>query len=484
MIKNETQYRQTKAQIIKFENALEGVNNSDQELHPIQKRVYQDALRSQHQELVKQSEEYELLKNGQIKLFQVSSFEELPITLIKARIASGLTQKDLADLLGMKEQQVQRYEATNYESASFDRLKEVVNALGVKITKEILISENTISLSVFFKNLESLGFKKDFVLQKLLPSKLSSFLEGIVNQREVDLRYFTLQASAIVGKIFNISPTEFLNPTGPPNLNVATAYATKFKKPKNVSIEKIAPYTIYAHTLAISILEGCKHLEIKSVPTDVQEFRQSILNKFGKIDFEAVLRYAWSLGIPVLPLGDSKNFHGACWRIDKRNVIVLKQKNKSSVRWLFDLIHEICHAGQYPELPSLEVIEISDNFDKEMANLEDEKDANWFAGQVLLKGEAHILSAQAINEAHGNLQFLSSAVMRLSKKEGVDTGALANFIAFRLSAEQGKNWWGSATNLQTEDDDPLEMAKNIFFENVKLEEMPEFERELVLNALK
>jgi hypothetical protein len=119
-----------------------------------------------------------------------------------------------------------------------------------------------------------------------------------------------------------------------------------------------------------------------------------------------------------------------------------------------------------------------------MANLEDEKDANWFAGQVLLKGEAHILSAQAINEAHGNLQFLSSAVMRLSKKEGVDTGALANFIAFRLSAEQGKNWWGSATNLQTEDDDPLEMAKNIFFENVKLEEMPEFERELVLNALK
>ncbi len=483
MIKNETQYRQTKAQITKFEQALEGVNESRQELHPIQKRVYQDALRSQHQELVKQIEEYDLLKNGQIKLFQVSSFDELPITLIKARIASGLTQKDLADLLNMKEQQIQRYEATNYESASFDRLKEVVNALGVKITKEILVSENTISLSVFFKNLESLGFKKDFVLQKLLPSKLSSFLDGMVNQKEVDLRYFTLQASAIVGKIFNISPTEFLNPNGP-TLNVATAYVTKFKKPKNVPIEKIAPYTIYAHTLAISLLDGCKHLEIKAVPTDVQTFRQAILNKFGKINFETALRYAWSLGIPVLPLDDSKNFHGACWRIDRRNVIVLKQKNKSSIRWLFDLIHEICHAGQYPDLPSLQVIEISDNFNKEMANIEDETDANWFAGQVLLNGKAHILSAQAIKNAHGNLRLLSNAVSRLSMQEGVDTGALANFIAFRLSAEQGQNWWGSATNLQTEDENPLELAKNIFFEHIKMEEMPEFERELLLNALK
>ena len=33
----------------------------------------------------------------------------LPIELIRARIAKGLTQKDLARKLGLKEQQIQRY---------------------------------------------------------------------------------------------------------------------------------------------------------------------------------------------------------------------------------------------------------------------------------------------------------------------------------------------------------------------------------------
>lgn len=483
MIKNETQYRLTKAQIQKFAAVLEGVNDSKQELHPIQKKVYQESLKSQQQELTQQVEEYELLKNGQVKVLQVNSFDELPTALIKARIASGLTQKDLADLLNMKEQQVQRYEATNYESASYDRLKEVVNALGIKIKNEILVSENTISLSTFFKNLEILGFKKEFVLNKLLPSKISSFLDGVLNQTEIDLRFFILQASAAVGKIFNTSPAEFLNPMGV-NLNATLAYSTKFKKPKNVPVEKIAPYTIYAHTLALSLLDVCKHLEIKTVPTDIAVFRQGIISKYGIINFESALKYTWSLGIPVLPLGDSKNFHGACWRVEGRNVIVLKQKNKSSARWLFDLIHEVCHAGQYPDLSNLDIIELSDNFDKDMADLEDEKDANWFAGQVLLNGKAHILSTQAINDANGNLKFLPNAVTQVSRREGVDVGVLANFIAFRLSLEQGANWWGAATNLQTDDDNPLDIAKSIFFNNIQLEKIPEFERELLLNALK
>lgn len=483
MIKNETQYRQTKVQIQKFTTALESVNGSVRELHPIQKKVYQDSLKSQFQELTQQVEEYELLKNGQVKILQVNSFDELPYALIKARIASGLTQKDLADLLGMKEQQIQRYEATNYESASFERLKEIVNALGVKIKKEILVSENTISLSTFFKNLELLGFKKDFVLKKLLPSKLSSLLDRVDAPKDIDFRYFTLQASAIVGRIFNISPTEFLNPNGT-MLNVTLAYATKFKKPKNAKIEKIAPYTLYAHTLAVSLLDACKHLEIKTIPTDFNIFRQEIINKYGKLNFETALKYAWSLGIVVLPLDDSKNFHGACWRIDRRNVIVLKQKNKSPARWLFDLIHEVCHAGQYPDLPNLDVIEYADDFDKNIAESEDENDANWFAGQVLLNGKAHILSNQAIKSAKGDIRLLSNAVTQISQKEGVDKGLLANFLAFRLSAEQGHNWWGSATNLQTEDGNPLEIAKSIFYENIQLKNIPEFERELLLNALK
>ena len=69
--------------------------------------------------------------------------------------------------------------------------------------------------------------------------------------------------------------------------------------------------------------------------------RQAVLSTYGAITFEHTLRYVWSLGIPVLPLRDPGAFHGACWRIDGRNIIVLKQRTLSLARWLADLLHEV-----------------------------------------------------------------------------------------------------------------------------------------------
>ena len=53
----------------------------------------------------------------------------LPEMLIKARIARGMTQRDLAARIGLKEQQIQRYEATDYASASLSRIMDVVAGL-------------------------------------------------------------------------------------------------------------------------------------------------------------------------------------------------------------------------------------------------------------------------------------------------------------------------------------------------------------------
>ena len=57
---------------------------------------------------------------------------DLPSILIKARIAQGLSQRDLAERVGVKEQQIQRYEATDYASANLARLKEVAAVFRVK----------------------------------------------------------------------------------------------------------------------------------------------------------------------------------------------------------------------------------------------------------------------------------------------------------------------------------------------------------------
>ncbi len=65
-------------------------------------------------------------KNFQI-IFEV--IESLPEMLLEERKRAGLTQRELAEKLGIKEQQVQRYEATRYQSASLQRLCEVAKVL-------------------------------------------------------------------------------------------------------------------------------------------------------------------------------------------------------------------------------------------------------------------------------------------------------------------------------------------------------------------
>ena len=73
----------------------------------------------------------------------LDSFESLPRALVQARIAAGLSQKELAQRLGLKEQQIQRYEATGYASASLTKITEVIEALDIKIACEMTYSEET-----------------------------------------------------------------------------------------------------------------------------------------------------------------------------------------------------------------------------------------------------------------------------------------------------------------------------------------------------
>ena len=143
MIRNERQYRITKAQAARFKKLLDAFASGLPKrpgVHPRLVRAERDALKSQLGDLLAEIQEYERLKSGKVKVISVGSFDALPDGLIKARIAVGLTQKELAQSLSVKEQQVQRYEATGYRSASFGRLMEVAHALGVQVREEIRIT--------------------------------------------------------------------------------------------------------------------------------------------------------------------------------------------------------------------------------------------------------------------------------------------------------------------------------------------------------
>ena len=137
MIKNEKQYRITKAQARRFEDALAELARQERPAN-IALRLWQaqrDAAESQLRDLREQIEAYERLHVGKSRELVLEAVEDLPKTLIRARIASGMTQEGLAHRLGVKTQQVQRYEATEYESASFARIRKVVQALGLTMHK-------------------------------------------------------------------------------------------------------------------------------------------------------------------------------------------------------------------------------------------------------------------------------------------------------------------------------------------------------------
>lgn len=144
MIKNEREYRITKSQAQKFEQALAQGDASQEvaDLHPLIQKAERDALQSQWDELREQIAEYESLRSGKQVVISLNSLEELPQALIRARIAGGLTQRDLAERMGLKEQQIQRYEATEYASADLARVNEVAKALGLRVREDVFLNNS------------------------------------------------------------------------------------------------------------------------------------------------------------------------------------------------------------------------------------------------------------------------------------------------------------------------------------------------------
>src|SRR5882672_5777687 len=144
MIKNEKQYRITKAQVRRFQDAVAELAGQVRPSN-ISSRLWEaqrEAARSQVDELREQVEAYERLNAGGSKGVVLEGVEDLPKALIRARIAAGMTQESLARRLGVKPQQVQRYEATEYGSASFARILKVVHALGLRMPKSVRLVRN------------------------------------------------------------------------------------------------------------------------------------------------------------------------------------------------------------------------------------------------------------------------------------------------------------------------------------------------------
>ncbi len=130
MIQNEHQCKITQTKLRELEQAsIELDSNSinlSERLLQAEKKGIQVLIDRLRLEIV----EYDNLKQQRTPI-KIGSIEDLAIGLIKARIALGMTQKELAAKIGVQEQQIQRYEADRYASASLARLTEIARALEI-----------------------------------------------------------------------------------------------------------------------------------------------------------------------------------------------------------------------------------------------------------------------------------------------------------------------------------------------------------------
>lgn len=80
---------------------------------------------------------YDQAKAGQFESLLADRQHDPGMTLIVARIARGMSQADLANRIGVREQQIQRYEAERYRSITLANYKRIAGALGVQLTTRI-----------------------------------------------------------------------------------------------------------------------------------------------------------------------------------------------------------------------------------------------------------------------------------------------------------------------------------------------------------
>jgi hypothetical protein len=352
-----------------------------------------------------------------------------------------------------------------------------VNALGVNVREEIFLPAKTANAPALFVRLGAVGLDRDFLCRRILPPAIAQRLTSTSPAPgDTEVR----QAATTIGRVFKWAADEILG-TAPLSLQTEAAGIARFKLPARADERKLSAYTVYAHYLALLVLQATPKLKPQPVPTDAEDCRDAILSEFGALTFENVLRFNWNLGIPVLPLNDHGTFHGACWRVDGRNVIVLKQRTMSMARWTNDCLHEDYHAGQEPDEKERSVIEANE-MSPEHRDSEEEQEATMFAGDVMLACRAEELVQMCVDAAGGRVERLKSVVPMVAESEGVEVGALANYMAFRLSL-QDINWWGAATNLQDDDSNPWAVARDWLISHLDLEQVNIVDRQILQQAL-
>lgn len=133
MIRNENEYQEAVRRLREEQDRLAEHRKRLEEMGLAADEVKRalDPLCSFHEQLSEEVESYERLKRGDIT--ELMNLHGLGHALVALRIALGLTQRELAERLGVHESQVSRDERNEYHGITVDRASRILDALGVRL---------------------------------------------------------------------------------------------------------------------------------------------------------------------------------------------------------------------------------------------------------------------------------------------------------------------------------------------------------------
>jgi DNA-binding XRE family transcriptional regulator len=137
MIRNEKEYREAVERIRQEKDRLarQEAELKTMGLGPAEIKRALDPMRSFHEQLEEEVASYERLKRGEFD--EVLNLRGLGQLLVALRIARGLTQRQLAEKLGVHETQVSRDERNEYHGITLERAARILEVLGVEVRSRV-----------------------------------------------------------------------------------------------------------------------------------------------------------------------------------------------------------------------------------------------------------------------------------------------------------------------------------------------------------
>lgn len=146
MLVNDAQCARTRQLAHEWEEAVERIKKTptpDDEREALLVKVQVAAMASQIEDFRHQVADYEQLKSGKCRRFEFHDVAGLLTALVKARIATGVSQAELAAALDIDEVQLQRYEDKEYQTAPLGVILNAADLLGVRIEGGVELGEGT-----------------------------------------------------------------------------------------------------------------------------------------------------------------------------------------------------------------------------------------------------------------------------------------------------------------------------------------------------